>query len=576
VKKRNYYLLVVLLISFAFLSCNKKMIVATDSVKERANDQSAFNYLYSEGLKQKLLGNGADALKNFEQCVLINPLSDASYYEMAEITISNGDMNSGKKYSLKAISINEKNIWYLSRLAGIYYQEKNLDSSIIYYEKVINYFPERDDIRLELGNVYSENKQYDKAVTVFGYLDDKFGINESSTVLKVKNLMLSGNNAEAEKIILLLIDKFPDEIMYRGLLAENYGAKGEPESALKIYNDLLDKYPTNSELQLSLIDFLEAQKYYDDLVGFLNTVTINSEITKDDKVSLFIKLFEDTVLINNYSPNLELSLILLESENKDDENVSLLRSELYQKEGRIAEAISNLNEYIKRFPDNYYGWEQLLLLYSQTEDYEMLYVKGKECATKFNMSILAKLLYASGASGMKDYKSAIEELKKATILANEDKEIMTQILSMEADVYYKMGDYDNAFSKYDELLKISPDNIGILNNYAYFLAEQNRNLKEAEEMSKRTIIAEKDNATFLDTYAWILFKRGRLKEASRIMEGIISGDAPEDAEYYEHYGYILKGMNNCKEAVIYWDKAIKKDSNKVNLNTEISNCQTGR
>jgi tetratricopeptide (TPR) repeat protein len=572
----RYFLVFVILISMVFYSCNRRIIVSSTLGDAKVIDQAAFNYLYSEGIKQKLLGNGAEALKNFEQCILINPASDAAYYEMAEITISKGDLNSGKKYSKMAIGINEKNIWYLAMLATIYYQEMNLDSCIIYYEKAIKYFPERNDIRMELGNIYSENKQYEKAVSTFGYLDEKFGVNESSTVLKVKNLMLLGQNAEAEKTIQLLIRKFPDEIMYGGLLAEIYGAKGETEKAIDIYNDLFEKDPTNGQLQLSLVDFLKKEKYYDDLAGLLNTVVINSNITKEDKVSLLMTLFEDSALINRYSVKIELTLILLESEYKDDEIVSLLRPELFKKESRFAEAISNLAEYIKRHPDNYYAWEQLLLLYSETRDFEMLYTKGKECATQFNRSILAKLLYASGASEMKDYKSALEELKKATILANEDKDIMDQILSMEADIYYKMGDYKNAFEKYDELVRSSPYNFGILNNYAYFLAEQNQNLKEAEKMSEKTIAVEKDNATYLDTYAWILFKRGKLKDAAKIMKEIINSDTPEDAEYFEHYGYILKGLNNCTEAVIYWDKAIKLDNNKGNLEKEISNCQLSR
>jgi Tfp pilus assembly protein PilF len=175
---------------------------------------------------------------------------------------------------------------------------------------------------------------------------------------------------------------------------------------------------------------------------------------------------------------------------------------------------------------------------------------------------------------MEDYKTAIDQLKKATILANEDKGIMTQILSMEADIYYRMGDYKQSFAKYDELLKASPENILVLNNYAYFLAEQNLNLKEAEKMSKKTISVENPNPTYIDTYAWILYKRGKYKEAARLMAGIIDDETLEDAEYYEHYGFILKGLNNCNEAVIYWEKAFKMDSTKGNLKTEISNCQT--
>ena len=93
-------------------------------------------------------------------------------------------------------------------------------------------------------------------------------------------------------------------------------------------------------------------------------------------------------------------------------------------------------------------------------------------------------------------------------------------------------------------------------------------------MSRQTISVENPNPTYLDTYAWILYKRGKYRDAAKIMAGIFNKEKPEDAEYYEHYGFILKGLNNCNEAVIYWEKALLMDNTKDNLKMEISNCQT--
>ena len=453
-KNFKIFILIFLLILFALSGCTKKVSVSSLPKENNVKDQAAFNYLFSEGVKQKLIGNLSDALKYFEQCILINPANDATFYEMAEITVANGDMKSGKKYAKKAIEINEQNIWYLSLLAGVYYQEKNLDSCIIYYNKALSYFPDKENLRLELATIYTENKEYRKSIDVLDYLKEKLIENQNATVLKVKDLMLLGDYNAAEKIVLTVLDKFPDEILYNGILAEIYGARGETDKALIVYNNLLNKDPGNSQVQISLIEFLQKEKQYDDLVSFLSTVMINSNISKEDKASILLKLYDDSTLVNNYSDNLELTIILLETQYKDDNVIMLLRPELYQKEGRLAEAISKFDAYVKRYPDNYFAWERLLLLFADTKDYEKLVSVGRECSSKFNMSILAKLLYASGATEMKDYPTALDQLKRATILANEDKDILTQILSMEADVYYRMGDYKQCFARYDELLKI--------------------------------------------------------------------------------------------------------------------------
>jgi tetratricopeptide (TPR) repeat protein len=152
-------------------------------------DVAAFNEVYVEALKQKLMGNNGDALKYLEQCVKINPKSDAAYYQMAQIVIANGDNKNGKQYVSKALSIDQKNIWYLTMLASLYYQEKNIDSAIIFYEKAVKYFPEKENLQLTLGNLYSEEKNFDKANSIFESFDKKYGINETSTLSSIKNLM---------------------------------------------------------------------------------------------------------------------------------------------------------------------------------------------------------------------------------------------------------------------------------------------------------------------------------------------------------------------------------------------------
>jgi len=206
------------------------------------------------------------------------------------------------------------------------------------------------------------------------------------------------------------------------------------------------------------------------------------------------------------------------------------------------------------------------------KDYKKLMSKGEECATKFNRSFIAKVLYANGAMENKNFSIALEELRKAEILAGDNKEYLTQVITMRADVYYRMKDYLKAFETFEVALKNNSEDLTVINNYAYYLAEQNSNLKEAELMAKKVIEKEKGNTTYLDTYAWVLYKRGKVKEAAKIMEGIINSGEKQDAEWYEHYGFILKKQKDCKKATENWNLALKLDSTKTNLIDEIKNC----
>jgi len=573
-KNLKYILVLSAIILFTVFSCGKKMAPSMTTNKlGKSYNADAFSYYYVEAIKQKLMGNSGEALKYFEQSLQINPGSDAVYYQIAQIVVANGDLRNGKKYVIKALSIDDKNLWYLVMLAGMYYQEKNLDSAIIYYERAVKYFPDKENLMLMLGNLYSENKNYDKAISVFNSFDNKYGVNETSTLSAIKNLIDAGKYDEGLEKVQLLLGQSPDDILYNGLLAQIYEGKNEKEKALEVYDKLLERNPDNGQVQLALCDFLLSGKNYEELFRILNTVVLNNNVKKEDKISLFAKMIQTPDLVKDKKDNLSINLMVLEANYNNDEVIPLLRAELLISQGNLADAALRLEDIIKLNPDNYYAWEKLLLVYMQMRDFKNLMIRGEECATRFNRSFVAKVLYANGALEMGKYETAIEELRKAEILAGDNKDYMLQVITMRADVYYRMKDYSKAFQTFDEALKYNNEDLTVMNNYAYYLAEQNLRLKEAEEMSKKVIETEKDNTTYLDTYGWILYKRGKLKEAAKVFESIISSGESPDAVWYEHYGYILKKQKKCPEAIENWNKALKLDSTKADLNKEIENCR---
>src|SRR5205814_2307409 len=103
------------------------------------------------------------------------------------------------------------------------------------------------------------------------------------------------------------------------------------------------------------------------------------------------------------------------------------------------------------------------------------------------------------------------------------------------------------------------------------LAEQNRNLDEAERLIRRAIeldrrarsagdsddfeeeqITENDNAAYLDSLAWVLFRKGKLGEARQWLEKALAlPDGKHDATVWDHFGdvcYRLKDVAKAREA----------------------------
>ena len=556
------------------MACAVKRVPDHSIAALSRSNESAFNFdlLYGEGLRHKFMGNGSDALRYFDQCRRIDPDNDAVYYQIAQILLNLGNFPNGKLYAKRAYELDKQNIWYSTLLAGVYFQENKIDSAIYFYEKTLELTPDYEALQMLIANMYSEKGDYENAIRIHREFQQKYGINEITTPAYIQNLIRAGKLDLAFAEVQEAIELLPDEVIFYTMLAEIYAKKGEGVKATEIYKQLLTDDPQNTEILMMVCDFLLDEERYDELFHILDPIILEDEISKEEKISLFTKLLLIPNFTNDMFEQTVLSLMILESVYENDEIVVLLRPELLDQNNRTEEAIKLLEEIISKSPDNYYAWEKLLLLYYETRNYNKLMTYGEEGAARFNRSFLAKLLYAYGALENKHYDIALEELRKAEILAGGNKETVMQVYTMKTDVLYKMNNFEEAFQAFEEALKIDPDDIVILNNYAYYLAEQNTELKKAERMARKVIEHVKDNATFLDTYAWVLFKMGKTKAAAKIMEQIISRETVLVAEYYEHYGFILQKLRRCEQAIKNWEIAVKLDSSKSQLINEIENC----
>lgn len=121
-------------------------------------------------------------------------------------------------------------------------------------------------------------------------------------------------------------------------------------------------------------------------------------------------------------------------------------------------------------------------------------------------------------------------LKESMIISYEDDEaaIAENMYQILGDVSHQLGRNADAYAAYDKCLAINPDNAGCLNNYAYYLSEENRDLDKAEAMSLKTVKENPNNPTYLDTYAWILYLQGRYEEANIYIEMAVKNLNPEE------------------------------------------------
>jgi Tfp pilus assembly protein PilF len=137
------------------------------------------------------------------------------------------------------------------------------------------------------------------------------------------------------------------------------------------------------------------------------------------------------------------------------------------------------------------------------------------------------------------------------------------------DVYFLQKEYSKTDKYFAKALKLQPNNILALNNYAYYLSLRKTKLSKALSMSRITIDTEPNNATYLDTYAWILYEMKRYEEAKKVFQRALVNGGNEEGVMLEHYGDVLYALGEFSNAQIYWQRALEKGNDTPELREKL-------
>lgn len=552
--------------------CSTGTVAPTADTDKIVRPDSRYDYMLTEALRQKYVGDVNEAARLFEKCIETDPARSVPYFELAQIYSAAGMGEKAVKYASAAARLEPDNYWYQLAAGSLFTQYEHKDSALVYFSRALKADNRAVEVNSILAGLYAERGEAEKADSLFSILNNQGALNDDMFLMMISGLIMKGDLKEAAKRTERLIEREPDEMRYKALLADISYEAGDIEKSDSIYRSIIDKDPDNIETQLLYLMNQVYKKDYADISGFLNNVFESEVVDRERKISVAGRLLTDTAYVKENSYSLEESLITLEGKYPEDEEILSMRPVMYENAGRLNEAISRYEAIIDRVKPGFYLKERLILLYAGQEEYRKLYNLAAVYSRENNRSIIGKVYYAIAAMELEEYQVADTELKKALILAGNDDGMKVQVLSMMGDLKFRMKDPDAAFGFYEEALTLSPGEVLILNNYAYFLAEDERELKKALKMAEEVMRKEGDNPTYIDTYAWVLYKLGKHRRAWKQMQRIVDADDVNDAEILEHMGFILYELGRCEEAAEYWKTSLEKDSSKSYLEEEIKKC----
>lgn len=144
------------------------------------------------------------------------------------------------------------------------------------------------------------------------------------------------------------------------------------------------------------------------------------------------------------------------------------------------------------------------------------------------------------------YDQAIDLLRRATQLRPENASTRYWL----ASAYQEAGREADAESLLRQLVHDEPDFAPALNFLGYLLADGDRDLNEAVQLTQRAVRVDPTNGAYVDSLGWAHFRLGELDLAKRYLERA-ARLIPDDATIYEHLGdlYAARGERDAARKV---------------------------
>lgn len=336
--------------------------------------------------------------------------------------------------------------------------------------------------------------------------------------------LLEKYNGTARQLLERAVRLEPDNYWYRRLLAMNYLRDNRQSDAIEQYEEILRRFPGRTDVLMTLAGLYDEAGEYEKELRALKRYGTLEDVADELKFRRFVCYLQMNELDSAYYESDNPAEIIELLMNTTQDMLSQAESQMDRMRSRsLLDVSMNFCDVVSRHEP------ELVAPYSQ-----------KSIAYFW-------LGQNDDALGMLD--KGLRNVK-----ADKDK---AALHNLKGDFYHQLKDQDRMYAEYDSTLMYDPENIAVLNNYAYYLSTESRDLSKALEMSARTLKSEPLNATYLDTYAWILFKMKRYGDALGYMEKALRYLDADNPEIYEHYGDVLFMCGEKEKALENWHKAVQ-------------------
>ncbi|MGL4851334.1 MAG: tetratricopeptide repeat protein [Phocaeicola sp.] len=522
--------------------------------------QRKYDYFFLEALRQKQKGNYDSAFDLYSHCLTINPQGAVTLYEIAKFYLFLNQPEKGEIALEQAAAADPTNFWYNQTLAGFYQGRGQLEKAITVLEEMSTRFTSRLEPLMALIELYTRSQDYPQVIRTLNRLEAIDGKSEQISMEKFRMYLSMNDMEQAFQEIEALAQEYPYDLRYKTILGDVYLNNGKEEEAYATYQTILAEEPTYAPAMLSVANYYEKTGQDSLYQNQIDTLLLSDGLDSEVKLNMMRQIIMQSEQGDKDSVKITSLFTKMLQREQSDANMAMLAAQYFLTKEMKPEATQTLHLVLKLDPENTPARLQLLSFALAEQNMEEV-VKLCLPAMDYTPEVLEFYYYGGLGYYQLDKKDeALEIFKKGVNQVSDkaDKHMVSDFYSIMGDLYHMKKMTAEAYQAYDAALSYRKDNIGALNNYAYYLSLEKKELDKAEEMSYQTVKAEPKNATYLDTYAWILFEKGKYTEAKIYIDQALLHGGRESSVVIEHCGdiYFLNGEK--EKALSYWMEAEKK------------------
>lgn len=564
-------------------------------------DRRKARYYYLEGARMQAMGRQPEAYEYYKKAWLTDSTYEeaASAYGMNRLGVPTDSMQS-KEELKKSLTMMRS---YVDAYPGDLFEARSyayvagrldtIGEAIRVYERLDSLRPSVTTTLLQLADSYMMAHQEEKALAALMRFETAEGKSPQLSLKKMSVMLAKGDTVGAVEEANALIATNPREPNYYILKGNLYEVIENKDSVLASYLKAESLNPDYGPAKLSLATYY---KQTGDSIGYDRKVyeaLLSEDFEIEEKLSLLGEYLQTLLDDKSDTARGDHLFEVLMEQYPHEPSVLDLAARYSGAKNDYDEAIRLIGYAVDLDSTNPMYWQQLM-------SYQIAADKGEDAMETFERAtshIAAtdqmRLLYASGATMAKKYDEGEkmfanlihyysedlpidQTITDNSVMKNMSLETMNRLsayYSMLGDMYYGAEELEKAYSAYDNSLLFNPENPLSLNNYAYFLSENNGDLAKAEYMARQAIELAPDNETYLDTMAWVLFKKKEYKEALEYQEKAIeiAEEAGDPAgEFYNHLGDILFMNHEPEKALESWKKALELEPDNALLKKKVT------